>query len=130
MATVCGYAKQKQYLEANVTDLFTKFLVQTMGEPEMCKRLHNGNYHVKCTSQDQSDKFLSISQIGSIEVETFPHKRLIEIKGVITSEIIYSNSDEEVHEWLGLRVFLVTSIYRFPRRQTLNGTKVGEEGAQ
>ena len=61
---------------------FAKFLVQKIGEPEMCKRLHNGNYPVKCTSKDQSDKFLSISQIGSIEVETFPHERLNAVKGV------------------------------------------------
>ena len=63
---------------------FAKFLVQTIGEPETCKRLQNGNYLIKCTSQVQSDKFLSISQIGSIRVEALPHA-----KGVITSENLY-----------------------------------------
>ena len=77
---------------------------------------------VKCASQEQSDKFRSISQIGSIsiEVELFPHERLNAIKGVITSEVICNNSDE-VLQWVRIREFPVTSIYGFPRRQTSNG---------
>ena len=101
---------------------FAKFLVQTIGEPETCKRLQNGNYLVKCTSQEQSDKFLSISQIGDIEVDTFPHERLNAVKGVITSENLCDNSDEEVLEWLTGQGFPATSIYRFPRRETLQHT--------
>ena len=103
---------------------FTKFLVQTIGEPETCKRLQNGNYHVKCTSQERSDKFLSISQIGSVEVETFLHASLKAIKGVITSENLCKNSDEEVLEWLILRKFPATSIHRFPIRKTPKGPTV------
>ena len=44
-----------------------------------------------------------------------------ENQGVITSEIICDNWDEEVLVWLGLRGFSVTLIYRLPRRQTLHG---------
>ena len=78
-------------------------------------------YLVKCTSQEKSDKSLPISQIGSIEVEIFPHERLNAYKGVITSENLFKNSDEEVLEWLTMRGFPATSIiYRFPWRQTPN----------
>ena len=79
---------------------FAKFLMQTIGEPETCERLQNRSYFVKCTSQGHSDKFLSVSPIGSIEVETFPHASLNAIKGAITSENLCKNSDEEVLEWL------------------------------
>ena len=101
---------------------FAKFLVQTIGEPETCKRLHNGNYLVKCTSKEQSDKFLSISHIGDIEVDTFPHERLNAVKGVITSENLSDNSDEEVLEWLTRNGFPASSIYRFPRKETQGWT--------
>ena len=101
---------------------FAKFLVQTIGEPETCKRLHNGNYLVKCSNQEQSDKFLSISHIGDIEVDTFPHERLNAVKGVITSENLSDNSDEEVLEWLTSNGFPASSIYRFPRKETQGWT--------
>ena len=101
---------------------FAKFLVQTIGEPETCKRLHNGNYLVKCSNQEQSDKFLSISHIGDIEVDTFPHERLNAVKGVITSENLSDNSDEEVLEWLTRNGFPASSIYRFPRKESQGWT--------
>ena len=95
---------------------FAKFLMQTIGEPEMCKRLHNGNYLVKCTSKDQSDKFLSFSEIGSIEVEMFPRERLNAVKRVINSQNLSDNSDEEVLEWLTSKGFPATSIYSAPKK--------------
>ena len=103
---------------------FAKFLVQTLGEPETGKRLQNKSYLVKYTSQEHSDKFLSISQIGTIDVATFFYASLNAIKGVITSENLCKNSDEEVPEWLTMRNFLVRSIHRFPIRQTPDCTAV------
>ena len=35
-------------------------------------------------------------------VEMFPHERLNHIKGVVTTEVVFSKSDEKVLEWLKL----------------------------
>ena len=55
-------------------------------------------------------------------MDTFPHERLNAIKGVITSENLSDNSDEEVLEWVTGQGFPASSIYRFPRRETLQHT--------